>query len=98
MESYRLAIGTVAKRKLKGQCRVGCVDGVQGLGRRAAISAHSPQGPSRTEGEACDLIGQNSYLSRDAGIRIDSNQSPDRIRRFDDSEKHAVSRSCGHCL
>ena len=42
MEGDRLSIGTVAKRKLKGQCRIGRIDRIQGLGRRAAVSAHGP--------------------------------------------------------
>ena len=98
MEADRLSIGTVAKGELKGQCRIGGIDRIQSLGRRAAISTHRPQCPIGTEREAGDLIGQHSYRSRDSRVGIDRNQSPGGFRRLDDSEEYAVTRPCGHRL
>ena len=71
MEADRLAVGTISKRKLKGQCRIGRIDRVQGLGRRAAVSTHGPQRPVGTESKAGDLISQCSYSCRNARVGID---------------------------
>jgi hypothetical protein len=98
MEGDRLAIGTVAKGKLKGQCRIGGIDRIESLRRRAAVSTHSPQGPGAAESKAGDIIGQRSYESRNARIGINSDQSPHGIGGLNDSEQRSVTGPCGQRL